>query len=158
MRWFCLFLWIASGCGMQHASPDHPLFDAGGNIAAVESSPLLKQKQKLSSLEKKLDQAEKERREATEEVEKLQREIHQAHLALIQRQVEHYEKQLQKIQSEPEKYAHLLRIETSGLFLKERELLHHVIQNGTAPSASEAQLVLDRILRMITELGDGVVR
>lgn len=98
-----------------------------------------KQKQKIIALQKKLDQAEKEQLKVQSEVERLTSEINEVQLSLIRRQVDQYERKVEKIPQ---------------LFLEEREALYQMIQTGPSPSAFEAQVELDRILRIITELSD----
>lgn len=96
-----------------------------------------KQKQRIAVLQKKLESAEKEHKKVQIEVEKLASEIHEAQLALIRRQIDEAE-----------------RKKTASLFLEEREALYEMIQSGPSPAAFEAQVELDRILRIITELSD----
>ncbi len=115
-----------------------------------------KQKQKIEQLEKKREIAQKSQRNAEEEITHLNKEIHQAQLALIRKRVDEIEKQIQQIESDPQKYAYLLQMEISALFLQERELLHKMIQKE--PSSLEAQMELDRILRVITEFSDSAKR
>lgn len=98
-----------------------------------------KQKQKIIALQKKLEQAEKEQLKVQSEVEKLSAEINEAQLSLIRRQIDQYERKAHK---------------TPQLFLDEREALYQMIQTGPSPAAFEAQVELDRILRLITELSD----
>jgi hypothetical protein len=144
--WGVLFF-LLSGCWANRAP-------GGDDQAIVHSVPAVKQKQKIAFLQKKLDFAEKEKIKADKEVERLSQEVHEAQLALIRKQVGGVEEQIRKLQADPQKYAQLLQYEASALFLKEREILHQLIQTGPSPSAFEAQVVLDRILRMITDLSN----
>lgn len=125
---FILLLFFLTSCFSSSEAP----------IAQVPN--LKKQKQKIALLEKKLEQAEKAQRKALTEVEKLADEIDQAKLALIRRQIDKHE----------EKNA-----PAPTLFLEEREALYRMILDGPSPAALEAQVELDRILRLITELSDG---
>lgn len=113
-----------------------------------------KQKQKIGWLEKQKEIAEKNKKNAEEEVERLATEIHQAKLTLIRKLIDQYEIQIADFLSQPQKNARLFQLEISHLFLEEREILHQIIQEGPSPSAFEAQVELDRILRMITELSE----
>ncbi len=113
-----------------------------------------KQKQKIGLLVKKLENAERERKKIQSEVEKLSGEIHQAKLVLIRKQLDESEKQIQDLHANPQKYPHLLTAEIGSLFAQEREALHLIIQDGPSPWAFDAQVELDRILRMITELSE----
>ncbi len=107
--------------------------------AVVQGPSPRKQKLRIALLQKKLEVAEQERLQAQSEVARLSLEIEEAQLALIRRQVDKYE---EKRESSP------------NLFLEEREALYRMIQAGSAPSSSEAQAELDRILRLITSLGN----
>ena len=147
-----LLLAFVSSCFYQHGNPPGD----GQNI--VLSAPVSKQKQKVALLQKKLDVAEKEQKKVQSEVERLQKEVDEAQLAMIRKQIDSYEDQIRKLHSDPRKYAQLLQIESSSLFLKERETLYGMIQEGPSPSAFEAQIVLDRILRMITDLSNEGMR
>jgi|GEM_PF-4973526 len=117
-----------------------------------------KQRQRIAYLQKKLELAEREQSKAQEETEALQTELARAQLALIRKQVEGFESQLRSWQADPQKYYKVLQIEPAVLFIKERETLHTLIQSGPSPASAEAQATLDRILRMITELGDHEAR
>jgi hypothetical protein len=113
-----------------------------------------KQKQKIVSLQKKLEVAEKESAKVQEEVQLLRDEMRAAQITLIRRQAEELEEQLHKWELDPTAAAKRLQIESSTLFLQEREILHNMIQSGPSPTSFEAQVVLDQILRLITNLGD----
>jgi hypothetical protein len=126
MRQLLLFL-LLTGC---FQGPEQLL---------VQGPSAKKQKLKIAVLQKKLEQAEKEQQKAHTEVERLAAEIEKAKLALIRKQIDKYEQKTEKIAS---------------LFLEEREALYQMIQTGPSPAALEAQVELDRILRLITELSD----
>lgn len=130
-------------------------FHLGEGQEVVQTLSLTKQKQRITLLQKKLENAERDLKNVQEEVDHLQSELHQSQLALIAKQIENYELQIRKIQTDPSR---LLRPTTQdeklAPFLKEREMLQHMMENGPSPEAFEAQIVLDRILRMITELRD----
>ena len=117
------------------------------NIAfdGVQSLSASKQKQRITFLQKKLEIAEKGLKGAQEEVEHLHSELHQSQLSLIARQIENYEQHIRQVG--PSR----LSEEKIAPFLKEREILQQMMENGPSPEAFEAQVVLDRILRMITE-------
>ena len=119
-----------------------------GTETLVKLSPT-KQKQKIDALQKKLDLAEKERQKIGEEVDYLREEIMQRELALVRRVVSEMEVEIRKWEKNP-----MTETEIAGLFLKERETLHRIIQAGPTPSSSEAQVILDQILRMITNLNE----
>lgn len=114
-------------------------FHSAQDTFVVQGPSPKKQKQKIAVLQKKLETAEKEQQKAQTEVEKLATEINQVQLSLIRRQVDDYE----KLKNKPHK-----------MFLEERETLYQMIQGGPSPSAFEAQVELDRILRIITESSD----
>lgn len=137
-----------------HSCINRSSIPGGDDQTIVFAAPSTKQKQKIAFLKKKLSFAEKEQQKALNEVERLQSQINEAQLVLIRKQVDSYEQQIEKFLNDPQKYAKLLQIEATTLFLKEREMLHQMIQSGPSPSAFEAQVVLDRILRFITDLGN----
>jgi anti-sigma28 factor (negative regulator of flagellin synthesis) len=107
--------------------------------------PLTKQKQRIAFLQKKLEMAEKEKKKVEAEVEHLSEEITQAKLAVITQLVNTFEEEMRR---NPKKWSG----QGAHLFLKERESLCEMIQSGSY--SFEAQMVLDKILQMITELSD----
>lgn len=113
-------------------------FNSSETFIATRLTPK-KMKQKISVLQRKLEAAEKEYKQAKEDVEKLACEINETQLALIRSKVDKYEKRKEKDPS---------------FFLSEREALYKIIQTGPSPAAFEAQVELDRILRIITEASD----
>lgn len=139
---------LLTGCSLNQS------LHLGEGQEVVQTLPVTKQKQRIALLQKKLEHAEIDLRKAQEEVERLHNDLHQSQLALIEKQIEMYEKQIRKIQADPSPKMQLSQGEGSALFLKEREMLQHMMENGPSPSAFEAQVVLDRILRMITEYRD----
>ena len=108
--------------------------------------PLTKQKQRLLFLQKKLQMAEKEKNKREEEVDRLAEEVSLAQLSLFSKLVDECE---QEILHNPKKWS---KVQIEGLFLKERETLYELIQ--TSSYSFEAQLVLDKILQIITTLSD----
>ncbi|PIS03327.1 MAG: hypothetical protein COT85_00580 [Chlamydiae bacterium CG10_big_fil_rev_8_21_14_0_10_42_34] len=112
---------------------------SGSEQFVVHSLSPQKQKQKMAFLKKKLAIAENEKKKAEDEVQRLADEIDAIQLALIRRQVDLYDQQEKKV---------------AKLFLDEREALYQMIQTGPSPSAFEAQVELDRILRIITAYSD----
>ncbi len=129
-----LFLVLASCSSCRHSS------------SAIQELPPTKQKQKIALLQKKLHLAEKEEKKIHMQVERLSDEMHEARLRLIRKQIDEYEEMIRK---NPRKKKDL---DSGELFLEEREQLHRMIQSGA--SSFEAQLVLDRILQLITNLSD----
>lgn len=127
-------------------------FLIGEDSQAVYGLPVTKQKQRIIFLQKKLEIAEKNLNRAQDEVERLSQDLHQSQLALIEKQIENYEHQIQKVRLDPKAKSPWGHTETSALFLKEREMLQQMMENGPSPTALDAQMILDRILRMITEL------
>ncbi len=113
-------------------------FSVGEPLLVQGPSPK-KQKQKIAVLQKKLESAEKEQKKIETDVERLSLEIDEAKLSLIRRQLDDHERSGMK---------------DSALFMDEREALYRMIEAGPSPSAFEAQVELDRILRLITECSD----
>ncbi|EKE08205.1 MAG: hypothetical protein ACD_17C00291G0006 [uncultured bacterium] len=113
-------------------------FYAGG--AGV--SPLLGiQKKRVTHLEERLSRARDVIALAETDVERLKEEISREKLKLIRMEIDHFEK----------KEGSMLTF-----FIEEREALYEMIESGPASAALEAQVELDRILRMITEQSEEV--
>ena len=143
MRYF--FLWcLLAGCSLQT------------NRQTEEGQPIVrqlsesKQKQRIASLQKKLQSAEEAELQAELWVKQLKKEIQTAKLALIRKQVDAYERQLQNSETGSLK-EDLFMKNRETLFMKEREELYVLIQSDADPNAIA---LLDRILRLITELSD----
>lgn len=118
----------------------------GPNVADLAPT---KQKQKIVLLQKKLQLAEKEHQKLKVKIEKLSDEMREVELAYIRKQIDQFEEIIRK---QPSKK---LDFDITELFLDEREKLHRMIQK--CESSYDAQIVLDRILQLITELGDSTV-
>jgi len=116
------------------------------NSQAAQDLPPTKQKQKIALLQKKLQIAEKQQVKLKGEIERLSDEMRETELAYIRKQIDDYEDLIRKTPSKKAGFS------GSDLFLEEREKLHRIIQRGE--SVFEAQIVLDRILQLITELSD----
>ena len=140
IRWVFLCLFF-SGC---MATDTFHLADLQSKNQTLS---ITRQKQRIAFLQKKLDNAEKGLHKAQNEVESLQTDLHQSQLSLIAQQIAKSEKEPRyRKQKEGE--------DRNSLFLIERELLQQMMESGPSPEAFEAQVVLDRILRMITEFRD----
>lgn len=132
MNKFILLIFLAS-CGLR-TSPN------------AQDLPPTKQKQKIALLQKKLQLAEREQRKIRAQVERLSDEMREVELAYIRKKIDDHEELIRK---HPSKKADF---DSTDLFVDEREKLHQMIQNSE--SIFEAQVVLDRILQLITELSD----
>lgn len=125
-------------------------FSSSCTVSSLENHPqdlsLTKQKQRINFLQKKLQLAEKDLKKTEEEVECLTEELSLAKLNLTSKLVDELE---EDIFQNPKKWKG-----SSGreLFLKERESLHEMIQ--TSSYSFEAQLLLDKILQIITTLSE----
>jgi hypothetical protein len=111
-----------------------------GEGVEVAMLPVKRQKQRLMVLEKRLESAEKQRVKVIKEIEALHEEIEGVELAIVRKVVENAEAGGAK--------------KGTNLFLAERETLHRLIQSGPSKTSFEAQVVLDQILRMITNLSE----
>lgn len=129
-----LLLAVLSSCGIR----PHPT--GGGDL------PLTKQKQKISFLQRKLMIAEMQQEKIQTQVQRLRDDVREAELAYIRGQIDDYE---ELIRREPKAKSHF---DSAELFHEEREKLHRIIQSSD--STYEAQIVLDRILQLVTELGN----
>ena len=134
---FIAFVLFSTSC--SHSSL---IMDSYGSLLTQK-----RQKQKIIVLQKKLETAEKQQTKIVDEVALLKEEIFQAELALIRTAVEGCEHRLASHQTERNS-------ESNGLFLEEREMLHRMIQAGSSPASFEAQVVLDQILRIITNFSE----
>jgi hypothetical protein len=114
---------------------------------SVQTLSATKQKQRINMLQKKLEIAEKTFHEAEGELEKLQKALHDSQLALIAKQIEAYRGGEARKKVRP-------AVEDPPLFLEEREVLQKMMEEGPSQQALEAQVVLDKILRLITEAKD----
>jgi CRISPR/Cas system CMR subunit Cmr6 (Cas7 group RAMP superfamily) len=124
-------LFLLSACSYPHTSDPIVMHSAK------------RQKQKLMVLQKKLESAEKQQSKVSNEIDFIREEVQQLELAIIRTAVESCEEKLNSYQEIP-----------PNLFLAERETLHKLIQSGPSPSSFEAQVVLDQILRIITNLSE----
>lgn len=114
--------------------------------AGLSDLSITKQRQRVTLLQKKLQMAEKEQKKIDMEVESLGEEIALAKLTLISKVVDEFE---EGVRQNPQKWR---GGQTGNLLLKERESLYELIQ--TSSYSFEAQMVLDKILQLITELSD----
>ncbi len=143
---------MMAGCSLN---PGGSLLSSG---VVVEKVHLSKQRQKIAYLQKKLAQAEKEQKKVDDEVDRLSEELHIAQLFLIRTQVSAFETELNRLKEDAKEGTFFLTVDRENLFLKERDMLQNMMENGSPSSAFEAQVVLDRILRIITTLKDGSER
>lgn len=110
----------------------------------MEDLTIPKQRQKISYLQKKLQLAEKEQKKLQIQIERLSDEAREVELAFIRKQIDHFEETIRK---NPNKKSDF---KSGDLFLDEREKLHTMILKSESPY--EAQVVLERILQLITDL------
>lgn len=113
-------------------------------LLLLSSCFLSEENQPIASLQKKLEIASKKQVEAEEKVIELKKVVQKQQLASIKKRIDKYEKQMGKVDPIQE-----------DSFAQERETLHELIENSEV--SADAQVELDRILRIITELkGDYV--
>ena len=122
-----------------------------GNTQAAFFHPQVnhKLKGKAAVLQKKLSNAERALLEDQSAIERLRSQVCDAELNAIESQIDNLE---QKWRSDPQKIAQSLKREVSVLLLEERETLNRIIQNG--PEVRRSQVLLDRILQLITQVSD----
>ena len=106
---------------------------------------------KLQRLNDELHQARHELAVHRTKVDMLTDSYHQLQVAFIGRRVENFEHTLGRLRKDREAYFHLLRHRLPQLFVPEREALAQVM-DVDQNYAMEGQAVMDRILRIITEL------
>lgn len=127
MKWILLSCVLFAGCVNQG-------FHLGESQSIVQTMPVTKQKQRIAILQKKLEKAQRNLKVATDEVEELASEIQQSQLTMIETQMEKFQKG---------------SFAGKDPFLKEREILQQIVENGPSPEAFEARVVLDRMQRII---------
>lgn len=120
MRWILFCTVFCASCMNQG-------FHLGESQSIVQTMPVTKQKQRIAILQKKLEYAQRNLKLASDEVESLSSEVQQSQLTMI-------ETKIQKGSKDP--------------FLKEREILQQIVENGPSPEAFEARVVLDRLQRI----------
>lgn len=101
-----------------------------------------KQKQRVNFLQKKLDAAEIEKNDMEERIVQMQEELWATELEVVKRQVDKGMRRIPK------------NADVAALFWEERETLYRLTRNASPSVAFEAEVELDRILRLITELSD----
>lgn len=115
------------------------------SLLLLSSCYLSQENQPIASLQKKLEIASKKREEAEEKVAELKRTVQKQQLASIKKRIDKYEKQIGKMDPIQE-----------DSFAQERETLHELIESSEF--SADAQVELDRILRIITELKGNYVQ
>jgi Skp family chaperone for outer membrane proteins len=133
---------LVSGCAISESQGEHSI---------AHTIPASKQRLRIAHLQKKLEFAQRNLQKAQEEVEEINSQLHQSQLALIEKQIQSYESKVKK--HKPTSNFEEER-DDMQLFLREREMLQEMMETGPSPESFEAQLTLDRILRMITESRD----
>lgn len=136
-----ILVFIFSACTPKQPMPAH---------AVIFHRPTdSKLTQRVINLQKKLNNAQKTLSEDQQDIERLRAQLGEAKLNSIESQIVFFEK---KWRNEPQRLIQSTRREISSLMLDEREQLSHMIQEGT--NEARAQMLLDRILQLITQLSD----
>lgn len=130
------------------------IFDVDVSHCFTQNLSTSKQKQRIAYLEKKLEIAERDLQKTQDEVDLIQIELSRSQLALIEKQIDQYEKEQKEGPGFLSKNT-LFQKEQLSPFLKEREVLQKMLENGPSPESFEAQSVLDKLLRVITESKNG---
>lgn len=108
-----------------------------------------KLKQKAIVLQKKLDKAQHTLSENQLTIDRLRSQLCEAELNAIESSIESFES---RWRSDPQKLIQSLHRDVPNLFLDERESLSRIIRLG--PDSRRAQVLLDRVLQLITQLSD----
>lgn len=106
------------------------------------------ERQNLTTLKQQLRQAQKELNQAEERVKKLEEVIAQQEIIRIRKEIN----QIQEKEIAKKLQSHEAR---SEFFIQQREILAGIIRAYPA-FASEAQSVLDKLLSLITHIGDQI--
>ncbi|MBF8262919.1 MAG: hypothetical protein HW387_584 [Parachlamydiales bacterium] len=120
-------------------------------LAVFHEPTDIRLKQKALLLQKKLSKAQHALTEDERAIERLRSLLCEAELNAIEAKVESFEK---KWHTEPHRITQSLRKEVPCLFHEERATLSRIIRGG--PDIFRAQVLLDRILQLITQLSDSV--
>lgn len=102
-------------------------------------------------LQKKLEKAKRTLSEEEQAIDKLRSQLCDAELNAIESKVDVFEK---KWKSDPARLMQAPRRDIANLFIEDREVLTRIIQVG--PDTMRAQVLLDRILQLITQMSDSV--
>lgn len=104
-----------------------------------------------ASLALRLERAESRLAYWSAEVEAIQVKIHAQRIREIAARVDLFEAELMALEPQAEALQQLVESRLPGLFAQEREDLGHLINSCNGHEA-DAQVVLDRILRVITHV------
>lgn len=136
------FLVIGTACSQKHEASTQ-------SVVHYQVDPKLKQK--AVTLQKKLGRAERTLSEDQQSIDRLRHQLCEAELNFIESKLENLEK---KWKVDPQRLIQSARAHVSNLFIEEREVLIRIIQRG--PETSRAQVLLDRILQLITEMSNSI--
>lgn len=98
----------------------------------------------ITSLSNMLDIAEEELTQQEKKISSIKLSLHKSLLQLIERRLEIIEKSINTFSLDSKGF--------SEIFLKEREVLTELLQSPFEEISKKSQLILDRMLRLITKL------
>lgn len=124
-------------------------------VNPLDDTALLYNK-KIENLHKKLGDKEKSLQSSTQDIKNLRYKLHSEELSAIRQRVESFEEFLRELKMDSQKFQGFLKKDLPTLFLKEREALTAIIQS-TQGLDKDAQVLLDRILRIITSLNNSAI-
>lgn len=155
-----LLLLLLSACSThnQVAEKTHDSYraTAGSPEWSVTYPKEARSIQELERRHKELVEAEHRLAVQKSRVDILREAYYSLQLSVIQRRVEVFERHLARVQKNADDYRYLLEQHLPKLFNQEREALMQLMEHNEA-LAQKGQLVLDQILRIITQLSEDKV-
>ncbi len=118
----------------------------------VEKGPRVKAKQ-LQNLEEKISKARIEKQKAEQDLQVLKTTFYEQSLKLVENKITEFKKFRENLEKKPELWQQFVKAELNLLFVEERKALIQAIDE-CPEIASQAQSMLDSILRIITELAN----
>ena len=121
-------------------------------VSFVQKGPQVKAKQ-LQNLEEKIIKARLEKQKAEQELLTLKVKFYEQSLKLVENKMVEFKQFRDNLEKKPELWQQFVKAELNLLFVEERRALIQAIEE-CPEIASQAQFMLDSILRIITELAN----
>ena len=136
---FCFFLFY--GCSRSSQE-----------VSFVHKTPPAKEK-KLKNLEEKISKAQIEKQKAEQDLQTLKIKFYARSLKIVKNKMTEFKQFRKGLEKKPDLWERFIAAELNLLFVEERRALIQVIEQ-CPEVAPDAQLMLDSILRIITELAN----
>ena len=121
-------------------------------VSFVQKGPQVKAKQ-LQNLEEKIIKARLEKQKAEQDLLTLKIKFYEQSLKLVENKLVEFKQFRDNLEKKPELWQQFVKAELNLLFVEERRALIQAIEE-CPEIASQAQSMLDSILRIITELAN----